>query len=122
MSDPQRRKDYDRYGKDGPQPEPSGPGGGFGFARSDPWGDFADDVTRMIANAMAFNADDSIQFILGKQPAGQFPPSWDVGLQGMCVGGQRRITVPPAAGYGKAATPGGKIPPNSTLCFDVAVL
>ena len=28
------------------------------------WGDFADDVTRMIANAMAFNADDSIQFLL----------------------------------------------------------
>ena len=30
--------------------------------------------------------DDTIQFVLGRQPAGQFPPSWDVGLVGICVG------------------------------------
>ena len=39
--------------------------------------------------------DDSIQFVLGRQPAGQFPPSWDVGLTGMCVGERREIDVPP---------------------------
>ena len=43
----------------------------------------------------ARNADDSIQFVLGKQPAGQFPPSWDLGLVGMCVGERREIDVPP---------------------------
>ena len=40
-------------------------------------------------------ADDSIQFVLGKQPAGQFPPSWDLGLVGMCVGERRQLDVPP---------------------------
>ena len=39
-------------------------------------------------------ADDSIQFVLGKQPAGQFPPSWDLGLVGMCVGERRQLDVP----------------------------
>ena len=34
-------------------------------------------------------ADDSIQFVLGKQPAGQFPPAWDVGLPGACIGERR---------------------------------
>jgi sulfur carrier protein ThiS len=29
--------------------------------------------------------DVSLFFVLGKQPFGQFPPSWDVGLEGMCV-------------------------------------
>ena len=49
-------------------------------------------------------ADDSIQFVLGKQPAGQFPPSWDLGLVGMCVGERRQLDVPPVrerAGVGR---------------------
>ncbi len=29
--------------------------------------------------------DVSLFFVLGKQPMGQFPPGWDVGLEGMCV-------------------------------------
>lgn len=29
--------------------------------------------------------DISLYFVLGKQPFGQFPPGWDVGLEGMCV-------------------------------------
>ena len=34
--------------------------------------------------------DISVFFVLGKQPFGQFPPGWDVGLEGMCVGERRR--------------------------------
>jgi len=39
--------------------------------------------------------DVSLFFVLGKQPFGQFPIGWDVGLIGMCVGERRRLILPP---------------------------
>lgn len=66
--------------------------------------------------------DVTVYFVLGKQPFGQFPPGWDVGLQGMCVGEQRRLTVPPVLGYGSDGVPRRGIPPNATLVYDVTLL
>jgi hypothetical protein len=61
-------------------------------------------------------------FVLGRQPFGQFPPGWDVGLTGMCVGERRRLLVPPALGYGATGVPRRRIPPNATLQYDVTLV
>ena len=66
--------------------------------------------------------DDSLQFVLGKQPAGQFPPAWDVGLVGMCVGERRLLDVPPVLGFGAKGLPKRNVPPNARLLYDVELL
>lgn len=58
----------------------------------------------------------------GKQPFGQFPPGWDAGLEGICVGERRRLIVPPVLAYGSAGLPRRGIPPNSTLQYDVTLV
>ena len=40
----------------------------------------------------------------------------------MKVGEERKLIIPASLGYGATGTPGGPIPPNAQLTFDVKLL
>ncbi len=66
----------------------------------------------------SWDRNDTFQFRLG---ARQVITGWDEGVAGMRLGGRRRLTIPPAKGYGSSGA-GGVIKPNETLVFVVDLL
>lgn len=66
----------------------------------------------------SWDRGETFTFKLG---GGQVIPGWEQGIDGMKVGGRRRLTIPPVLAYG-AKGAGGVIGPNETLVFVVDLI
>ncbi|WP_033337530.1 FKBP-type peptidyl-prolyl cis-trans isomerase [Catenuloplanes japonicus] len=64
----------------------------------------------------SYNRGDTFSFPVG---GGRVIGGWDQGVEGMKVGGRRRLVIPPHLGYGQAGAGGGLIAPGETLIFVV---
>ena len=66
----------------------------------------------------SWNRGDPLEFRLG---VGMVIAGWDQGIEGMQVGGRRRLTIPPHLGYGDRGA-GAAIKPGETLIFVVDLM
>jgi FKBP-type peptidyl-prolyl cis-trans isomerase FkpA len=79
--------------------------------------------TSTVFDSSAAHGNKPLEFTLGAQG---LIPGFQIGVNGMKVGGERMIAIPPALGYGaqdvKDSTGKVVIPANSTLIFDVELV
>ncbi|MEU8547398.1 FKBP-type peptidyl-prolyl cis-trans isomerase [Streptomyces roseoverticillatus] len=62
----------------------------------------------------SWNRGNPLEFKLG---AKQVIEGWDKGIQGMKVGGRRKLVIPAHLAYGERGAGGGVIAPGETLIF-----
>jgi len=73
--------------------------------------------TGYLPDGTIFDSSDSATFGLANLIAG-----FAEGVQGMSVGGRRRVIIPPELGYGESGNPGAGIGGDDTITFDVELL
>jgi FKBP-type peptidyl-prolyl cis-trans isomerase FkpA len=78
--------------------------------------------TGKLTNGTQFDSskdrNEPFSFRLG---AGHVIKGWDEGIEGMKIGGIRKLVIPPQLGYGSRGA-GSAIPPDATLIFEVELL
>lgn len=78
--------------------------------------------TGMLTDGSVFDTSRSgapMSFVIG---TGSVVSGFNEGIAGMKVGGRRILTIPANLAYGSESAAGGKIPPNSTLIFEVELV
>lgn len=82
----------------------------------------AGDLVEVHYVGVAFSTGDEFDSSYGRGPltfplgAGRVIEGWDKGIQGMKVGGRRRLVIPAHQAYGERGA-GGVIKPGETLIF-----
>ncbi|EKE12499.1 MAG: hypothetical protein ACD_13C00193G0009 [uncultured bacterium] len=66
----------------------------------------------------SYDRNEPFSFTLG---VGEVIVGWDKGVEGMKVGGKRKLTIPSSMAYGDGGIPGA-IPGGATLIFEVELL
>ncbi|KAF2102025.1 hypothetical protein NA57DRAFT_34240 [Rhizodiscina lignyota] len=77
-------------------------------------------IGKLVKDGKQFDANKKGMPFKFKLGAGEVIKGWDIGVEGMKVGGERRLTVPARLAYGSQGMAG--IPANSDLQFDVKLL
>lgn len=87
----------------------------------------AESGDRVTVNYTGWLRSDSTRFdsSIGRGPfsfqiGGRVIEGWNEGVQGMRVGGERQLVIPPELGYGASGQ--RSIPPNATLIFEIEML
>ena len=73
---------------------------------------------RLGVSGKLFDSSDRFAFRLG---VGEVIRGWDLGVEGMRVGGKRHLVLHPKVAYGGRGAP-PDIPPHATLTFAVTLL
>ena len=63
--------------------------------------------------------DEEVYYLVG---SGQTIAAWDLGLDGVRVGGRRQLVVPPRLAFGAAGSPDGRVPGNAVMVYVLELL
>ena len=76
-------------------------------------------VSQFSPGAFVSPFDGEVYYLVG---SGQTLAGWDLGLDGMRVGGRRQVVIPPRLAYGAAGSADGRVPGNAVLVYVFEVL